>query len=84
VGGCILSKNREIEGGNMAKENHFVDDFYCKKCGSMTALKIGNSEYIRCVGCLALYFKGEKWEEFNHSTVHPNENIPPPGQDQPI
>ena len=33
----------------------FVEDFYCKHCGSMTAIKLENLMAIRCMGCDARY-----------------------------
>ena len=56
----------------MAKD--FVDDFYCRICGSTTAVKIDNSRYIRCMGCLTLYKKGDDWVASPHTTIHPNKN----------
>ena len=61
----------------MAKDNHFVDDFWCSECGSMVAIDIKNSKYVRCIGCLVLFEKGPAWSKIESSTIHPICNGPP-------
>lgn len=53
-----------------------VEDFYCKKCGSTTAIHIGNLELIRCMGCDTYYERGDVWTE----SCKPPTNLdaPPP------
>ncbi len=36
---------------NKMKDIHFVDDFWCGRCGSTTAIRIENLKIIRCMGC---------------------------------
>lgn len=38
----------------MSNEN-FAQDFYCRACGSTTAINIPNIGKVRCMGCLQLY-----------------------------
>jgi len=64
----------------MTRESDFAEGFWCCKCGSTTAIKIGNSRFIRCMGCLTLFAEGEKWEAHNHPTIHPIADEPPPAK----
>ena len=48
------------------KHSHFVEGFYCRKCGSTTAIIIYNLNMARCIGCLRLYIRGNDWEETSH------------------
>ena len=36
-------------------EKLFAKGFYCKLCGSMTAIKLENLGQVRCMGCDARY-----------------------------
>uniref|UniRef100_A0A6M3KYS4 Uncharacterized protein n=1 Tax=viral metagenome TaxID=1070528 RepID=A0A6M3KYS4_9ZZZZ len=37
------------------KISHIAEDFYCRNCGSTTAMKIGNLNKVRCMGCDLFY-----------------------------
>jgi len=39
----------------MKDKEMFIAGFYCKSCGSMTAIKLRNLKQIRCMGCDARY-----------------------------
>ena len=47
----------------------WVKDFYCKQCGSMTAIIIVNLNKIRCLGCDQFYEKGDKWVEIERPMI---------------
>lgn len=48
---------------------HFAEDFYCSRCGSTTAIFLHNLNLIRCMGCLSLYKKGDR---YNLIDKHPH------------
>ena len=41
------------------KEERFVKGFYCRYCGSTTAIYIDNLKKIRCMGCDLFFREGD-------------------------
>ena len=56
------------------KKDYFIEDFYCRSCGSTTAILIKNLKLIRCIGCFALYRVGDKYSlvDKHHHAWQPN------------
>ncbi|MBA7581881.1 hypothetical protein ES708_23794 [subsurface metagenome] len=63
----------------MRKDEHFVDGFYCKECGSTTAVVVGNLSLVRCMGCLRLYERGPVWQPVDMKEMEAIREGPPPG-----
>ena len=65
------------------KDKDFVKGFYCCKCGSTTAIIVGNLKVVRCMGCLTVYEEGDKWRISDkyfvwHPPVDIKNNLQPP------
>jgi len=55
------------------KKSHFVEGFWCGKCGSTTAIEISNLNKFRCMGCDQFYKISEPFTP----TLNPIDELKP-------